>query len=93
MSTQPRLPRHRITRETSVGTVVDVQYTVVSADLARIVSYRRRKPGRDTFRRVPEMEGRTCSLAQLGVAPPAETPIPLFAPAAGRPRARRRRRA
>jgi len=50
---------------TSVGTLVEVRYEMVDASHARILSYRRRKPGRANFRRDRSEEGRVVLLAQL----------------------------
>jgi len=50
---------------TGVGTLVEVRYEMVDAGHARILSYRRRKAGRENFRRDRSEEGRVVALAQL----------------------------
>ena len=56
-----------VTRQhlTSVGTLVEVRYELVDSGHARILRYRRRKPGHSQFRRDRDEEGRVVSLAQL----------------------------
>lgn len=56
-----------ITRQhtTGVGTVVEIKYEVIDATHALILRYRRRKPGRENFRRDRSEEGRIVLLRQL----------------------------
>lgn len=55
----------RLTRTTSVGTVVKLKFEPVDDVRVRILEYRRRKPGQNTFRRVPEEVGMIVRLDQL----------------------------
>ena len=64
MTRRPK--RHTLTRTTSIGTTVEVEYTHEDDDLVRITSYRRRYPGDDRYRnRMKHMVGKRCTLTQL----------------------------
>ena len=64
MTRRPK--RHTLTRTTSIGTTVEVVYTHEDDGLARILSYRRKHPGDERFRRREDhMVGKRCTLTQL----------------------------